>query len=57
MYARMADFEMITKALYTSYEKIRLEGNCDKGIDGLKEAEKNMLQALSFQLQQQNTPD
>ncbi|WP_158553441.1 hypothetical protein [Peribacillus saganii] len=57
MQERMADFELITKALFTSYEKIRLEGNCEKGMSGLREAEKNMLQALTFQLQQQNNLD
>ncbi|WP_409301308.1 hypothetical protein [Peribacillus sp. SCS-155] len=47
---RLLDFEMITRALYTSYESLRTDENL-KGMDGLKEAEKNLFDALSFHLQ------
>jgi hypothetical protein len=54
---KLLDFELITKALYTSYESIKIEGRNTKGLTGLKEAEKNLFQALSFHLQSDKGKD
>lgn len=51
MDARLVDFELITKALYTSYESIKLDGENSKCLARLKGAEKKLFQALSFHLQ------
>jgi hypothetical protein len=54
---RLADFELITKALYTSYETIKLNGDNSRSLSQLKDAEKNLYQALSFHLQGDNGND
>ena len=51
MNSKVEEFYRITKALSSSYECIRGDGNNEKGINGLKEAEQNFYHALAFHLQ------
>ncbi|WP_177201383.1 hypothetical protein [Bacillus sp. OV322] len=44
-------FEMISKALSSSYENIKVDQKNSLGLTKLMEAEKNMFQALTFHLQ------
>ncbi|WP_419881165.1 hypothetical protein ACN6MY_16480 [Peribacillus sp. B-H-3] len=45
------NFEMISKALSSSYENIKVDQKNSLGLTKLIEAEKNMFQALTFHLQ------
>ncbi|WP_158555855.1 hypothetical protein [Peribacillus glennii] len=51
MDTKLMDFGLITRALYTSYESIKLDGDDKNSIAQLMDAEKNLFQALSFHLQ------
>ncbi|MDQ0218936.1 hypothetical protein [Peribacillus cavernae] len=51
MDTKLLDFDLITKALYTSYESLKLDGDEDRCLVQIKDAEKNLYQALSFHLQ------
>ncbi|WP_170846118.1 hypothetical protein [Bacillus sp. MUM 13] len=44
-------FEMISKALSSSYENIKVDQKNSLGLTKLMEAEKNMFLALTFHLQ------
>ncbi|WP_160118402.1 hypothetical protein [Bacillus sp. V59.32b] len=48
---RLMDLGRITKALYTSYETIKVDGGNSESLSQLKDAEKKLYQALSFHLQ------
>jgi hypothetical protein len=54
--AKLLDLELITKAIYTSYESMKREGD-DRGLAQIKDAEKNLFQALSFHLQGGNSKE
>ncbi|CAH0345478.1 hypothetical protein [Bacillus sp. CECT 9360] len=51
---KLVDFELITKALHTSFETIKRDGENSSSLIQLKDAEKNLYQALSFYLQKEN---
>lgn len=51
MNSKVDEFYRITKALSSSYECIRGDVHNEKGINGLKEAEKNFYNALAYHLQ------
>ncbi|WP_180954471.1 hypothetical protein [Bacillus sp. V5-8f] len=57
MDTKLFDFGLITRALYTSYESIKLDGYDKNSLTKLMDAEKNLFQALSFHLQREHGKD
>lgn len=51
MNSKVDEFYRITKAISSSYESIRGNSDNEIGMNGLKEAEQNLYQALAFHLQ------
>ncbi|MBM7692593.1 putative RNase H-like HicB family nuclease [Peribacillus deserti] len=52
MQGQYVDFALISKAIQTTFEKLKEEGHSnDRSLTELLEAERNLNQALSFHLQ------
>jgi uncharacterized protein YpuA (DUF1002 family) len=50
MYKDNFDFTKISKALDSVYDHLQSEGNSERAIDILKEAEENLQQAINYNL-------